>query len=207
MNFKLAAEDAADEGIDGRVGAGRRRRRGRGLAVHGRAARRRRDRAVGEDRRCRGRARRRASQAVAAVARRVNERARSFGVALSSCTPPAAGKPIFDLPDGEIELGIGIHGEPGRRREQTRTRAARSSRSCSRRSCPISNAGRGGARAAVRQRHGRHAADRALPPLRARSSGSCGRPGSSPCGTSSAATSPRSRWRARRSPCSSWMTS
>jgi dihydroxyacetone kinase-like protein len=60
-------------------------------------------------------------EAVAAVARRVNERARSFGIALSSCTPPAAGKPIFDLPDGEIELGIGIHGEPGRRREQTRT--------------------------------------------------------------------------------------
>ena len=42
-------------------------------------------------------------------------------MALSSCTPPAAGKPIFDLPDGEIELGIGIHGEPGRRRESTRT--------------------------------------------------------------------------------------
>src|ERR1700724_1797710 len=60
-------------------------------------------------------------EAVAAVARRVNERSRSFGVALSSCTPPAAGKPMFDLPDGQIELGIGIHGEPGRRREQTRT--------------------------------------------------------------------------------------
>src|SRR6266487_1090648 len=53
---------------------------------------------------------------VAGIARRVNERARSFGVALSSCTPPAAGKPIFDLPVGEVELGIGIHGEPGRRR-------------------------------------------------------------------------------------------
>jgi phosphoenolpyruvate---glycerone phosphotransferase subunit DhaK len=47
----------------------------------------------------------------------VNERARSFGVALSSCIPPAAGKPIFDLPAGEMEVGIGIHGEPGRRRE------------------------------------------------------------------------------------------
>jgi phosphoenolpyruvate---glycerone phosphotransferase subunit DhaK len=53
---------------------------------------------------------------VAAVARRVNDRARSFGIALSSCTPPAAGQPIFDLPAGEVELGIGIHGEPGRRR-------------------------------------------------------------------------------------------
>jgi dihydroxyacetone kinase-like protein len=48
-------------------------------------------------------------------------RARSFGIALSSCTPPAAGKPIFDLPEGEIEIGVGIHGEPGRRREPIRS--------------------------------------------------------------------------------------
>ncbi len=54
--------------------------------------------------------------AVAAVAREVNERSRSFGVALSSCTTPAAGKPTFELGDSEIELGIGIHGEPGRTR-------------------------------------------------------------------------------------------
>jgi len=120
MNFKLAAEDAADEGIDvesvlvnddvavedSLYTAGR---RGVGATVlvekiAGAAAER------GDD-----------VQAVAALARRVNERSRSFGVALSSCTPPAAGKPIFDLPDGEIELGIGIHGEPGRRREQLRT--------------------------------------------------------------------------------------
>ena len=47
----------------------------------------------------------------------VNERSRSFGVALSSCIPPASGKPIFDLPAGDMELGIGIHGEPGRCRE------------------------------------------------------------------------------------------
>jgi phosphoenolpyruvate---glycerone phosphotransferase subunit DhaK len=53
---------------------------------------------------------------VAAVATEVNERSRSFGVALSSCTVPAAGKPTFELDDGEIELGIGIHGEPGRSR-------------------------------------------------------------------------------------------
>jgi dihydroxyacetone kinase-like protein len=53
---------------------------------------------------------------VAAVAAEVNERSRSFGVALTSCTVPAAGKPTFELGDGEIELGIGIHGEPGRRR-------------------------------------------------------------------------------------------
>ena len=54
--------------------------------------------------------------AVAAVAREVNERSRSFGVALSSCVVPAAGKPTFELGDSEIELGIGIHGEPGRAR-------------------------------------------------------------------------------------------
>ena len=119
-NFKLAAEDAADEDItvesvlvnddvaveDSLYTAGR---RGVGATVlleklAGAAAQR------GDS-----------VDAVAAIARRVNERSRSFGVALSSCTPPAAGKPIFDLPDGQIELGIGIHGEPGRRRESLRT--------------------------------------------------------------------------------------
>jgi dihydroxyacetone kinase-like protein len=58
---------------------------------------------------------------VAGVARRVVHRARSFGVGLSSCTPPVAGRPIFTLPDGEIELGIGISGEPGRRRVPMRS--------------------------------------------------------------------------------------
>jgi dihydroxyacetone kinase-like protein len=53
---------------------------------------------------------------VAAVARRVNEAGRSMGMALTSCTVPAAGRPTFDLPEDEMEIGIGIHGEPGRRR-------------------------------------------------------------------------------------------
>jgi dihydroxyacetone kinase-like protein len=116
MNFKLAAEDAADEGIrvesvlvdddvavqDSLYTAGR---RGVGATVliekiAGAAAER------GDD-----------LVAVADLARRVNDRARSFGVALSSCIPPVAGQPIFDLPGGEMEVGIGIHGEPGRRRE------------------------------------------------------------------------------------------
>jgi phosphoenolpyruvate---glycerone phosphotransferase subunit DhaK len=115
MNFKLAAEDAADEGIDvesvlvdddvavqdSLYTAGR---RGVGATVllekiAGASAERGDDLAT-----------------VADIARRVNDRARSFGIALSSCTPPAAGRPIFDLPVGEVELGIGIHGEPGRRR-------------------------------------------------------------------------------------------
>ncbi|MGY2080489.1 dihydroxyacetone kinase subunit DhaK [Modestobacter sp. SYSU DS0657] len=53
---------------------------------------------------------------VAEVARTVNARSRSMGVALTSCTVPSAGTPTFDLPEGEMEVGIGIHGEPGRRR-------------------------------------------------------------------------------------------
>ncbi|GAA4184211.1 dihydroxyacetone kinase subunit DhaK [Streptosporangium oxazolinicum] len=57
---------------------------------------------------------------VARVAREVNARSRSFGVALSPCTTPAAGMPTFDLADTEIELGIGIHGEPGRTRSAMR---------------------------------------------------------------------------------------
>lgn len=116
MNFKLAAEDAADEGIDvesvlidddvavqdSLYTAGRRGVGATVLAekIAGASAQRGDDLAT-----------------VAAVCRRVNERARSFGVALSSCIPPAAGAQIFDLPEGEMEVGIGIHGEPGRRRE------------------------------------------------------------------------------------------
>ena len=62
-------------------------------------------------------------KAVADVAREVNERSRSFGVALTACTVPAAGGPGFDLPDDEIELGVGIHGEPGRERGKMRSAA------------------------------------------------------------------------------------
>ncbi len=52
----------------------------------------------------------------AELARRVNTSTRSMGLALSSCTVPAVGKPTFDLAEDEVEIGIGIHGEPGRRR-------------------------------------------------------------------------------------------
>ena len=51
-----------------------------------------------------------------ALGERVNKATGSMGVALTSCTVPAAGKPTFDLDDGEMEMGVGIHGEPGRRR-------------------------------------------------------------------------------------------
>jgi phosphoenolpyruvate---glycerone phosphotransferase subunit DhaK len=115
LNFQMAAELAADEGIevvpvitnddvaveDSLYTAGR---RGTGATVFvekiaGALAEEGADLA-----------------AVAAVAREVNDRSRSFGVALSSCIVPAAGKPTFELGDSEIELGIGIHGEPGRTR-------------------------------------------------------------------------------------------
>jgi dihydroxyacetone kinase-like protein len=115
LNFKLAAEDAADEGIkvtsvvidddvavqDSLYTAGRRGVGATVLAekIAGAAAEGGAD--LGK---------------VTDLVKRVNARSRSFGVALSSCVPPASGKVIFDLPEGQIELGIGIHGEPGRRR-------------------------------------------------------------------------------------------
>src|ERR1700719_797019 len=110
LNFKLAAEDAADEGIkvtsvvidddvavqDSLYTAGRRGVGATVLAekIAGAAAEGGADLAKVTD-----------------IVKRVNDRARSFGVALSSCIPPGAGKVIFELPEGEIELGIGIHGE------------------------------------------------------------------------------------------------
>jgi dihydroxyacetone kinase-like protein len=115
LNFKMAADEASEEGIkvdtividddvavqDSLYTAGRRGVGATVLAekIAGAAAER------GD-----------ALEAVADVVRHVNARARSFGIALSSCIPPASGKPIFDLPEGEMEVGIGIHGEPGRRR-------------------------------------------------------------------------------------------
>jgi phosphoenolpyruvate---glycerone phosphotransferase subunit DhaK len=54
---------------------------------------------------------------------RVNAATRSIGIALTSCTVPAAGKPTFDIAEDEMELGVGIHGEPGRRRVKLRPAA------------------------------------------------------------------------------------
>jgi dihydroxyacetone kinase-like protein len=58
------------------------------------------------------------------IAEKVNAQGRSMGMALTSCIVPAAGKPTFDLPEDEMEIGIGIHGEPGRRREKIKDAAA-----------------------------------------------------------------------------------
>lgn len=59
-------------------------------------------------------------QACKALGDKVNSRTASIGVALTSCTVPAAGRPTFDIADNELEMGVGIHGEPGRRREPMR---------------------------------------------------------------------------------------
>jgi dihydroxyacetone kinase-like protein len=115
LNFEMAAELAADSGVtveaivtnddvavqDSLYTAGR---RGVGVTVlvekiAGAAAEQGRDLA-----------------AVKAVAQKVNDNGRSMGMALTSCTVPAAGQPTFDLPDDQMEIGIGIHGEPGRYR-------------------------------------------------------------------------------------------
>jgi dihydroxyacetone kinase-like protein len=58
---------------------------------------------------------------VADVCRKVKNWGRSMGMALTSCTVPHAGKPTFDLPEDEMEIGIGIHGEPGRQRMKIKT--------------------------------------------------------------------------------------
>ncbi len=52
------------------------------------------------------------------IGEKVNAVTRTMGLALTACTPPAKGSPLFDLPDDEIEMGVGIHGEPGRRRQK-----------------------------------------------------------------------------------------
>jgi len=59
-------------------------------------------------------------ESLVALGQRVNSVTRSMGVALSSCTPPAKGTPLFELGADEVEMGVGIHGEPGRRREKIR---------------------------------------------------------------------------------------
>jgi dihydroxyacetone kinase-like protein len=115
LNFQMAAELAADDGVrvegvlvnddvaveNSTWTAGR---RGTGATVFvekivGAAAERGADLA-----------------SAAALGQEVNERSRSFGVALTPCTVPASGKPGFELGEDEIELGVGIHGEPGRSR-------------------------------------------------------------------------------------------
>jgi dihydroxyacetone kinase-like protein len=122
MNFKLAAEMAEDEGIqvesvltnddvaveDSLYTAGR---RGVGVTVIV-------EKIAGAKAEAGG-----SLAEVAAIARKVNANGRSFGVALTSCVTPAAGTPTFDIGPEEMEFGVGIHGEPGRRREKIKPAA------------------------------------------------------------------------------------
>jgi dihydroxyacetone kinase-like protein len=122
MNFQLAAELAADEGIqvesvvtnddvaveDSTWTAGR---RGVGVTVL-------LEKIAGAKAEAGG-----SLAEVAAVARKVNANGRSFGVALTSCATPASGTPTFDIGPDEMEFGVGIHGEPGRRREKVKSAA------------------------------------------------------------------------------------
>jgi dihydroxyacetone kinase-like protein len=117
MNFELAAELARAEGIDvasvviaddvavkdSLYTAGRRGVGGTVLAekIVGAAAEEGADLAT-----------------VTGLCQKVQDNVRSMGMALTSCTVPAAGKPTFDLGDDEMEIGIGIHGEPGRERRK-----------------------------------------------------------------------------------------
>ncbi len=89
---------------------------------------------------------RRSLAEVAELCRKVNANGRSMGMALTSCTVPAAGKPTFELGRMEMEIGIGIHGEPGRERKVARARPG----------------GGGDARDADRGRPAVHAGDRVL---------------------------------------------
>jgi len=120
MNFELAAELAQAEGIevasvviaddvavqDSLYTAGRRGVGGTVLAekIVGAAAEEGQDLA-----------------SVTALCQRVQDNVRSMGMALTSCTVPAAGKPTFEIGDDEMEIGVGIHGEPGRERRKLAT--------------------------------------------------------------------------------------
>jgi dihydroxyacetone kinase-like protein len=122
LNFKLAAELAEDDGIevqsvvldddvavqDSLYTAGR---RGTGATVLA-------EKMAGAKAEAGG-----SLSEVAGICRKVNEHGRSFGVALTSCATPSSGTPIFDLGADEIEVGVGIHGEPGRRREKMKPAA------------------------------------------------------------------------------------
>src|SRR5438270_5166402 len=120
MNFELAAELAQGEGInvasviiaddvavkDSLYTAGRRGVGGTVLAekIVGGAAEEGKDLSF-----------------VEVLCKRVQDNVRSMGMALTSCTVPAAGKPTFEIGDDEMEIGIGIHGEPGRERRKLAT--------------------------------------------------------------------------------------
>ena len=105
--------------------------------------------------------------ALKALGTSVNARTRSMGVALTSCTVPAAGRPTFSLGEDEMEMGVGIHGEPGRRRVKLATADAIAEEMLAAILKDLApKAGAGGP--ASRQRLRRNAAHGALPPRQQR---------------------------------------
>lgn len=120
MNFSLAADLAAAEGIAVRAVLGT---DDVASAPQGEEARRRGIAGIFFLYKVAGAAADRGAdlETVAATAQRAAGFTRSMGVALSPCTVPAAGRPTFDLPVGEMEIGMGIHGEPGVRRGRLET--------------------------------------------------------------------------------------
>ena len=208
MNFDLAAELAADEGIEVRDRARRRRRR---LRAAGRASSRRG--IAGhllpvQGRRAPAAAEGASLDEVVAVTERAAADLRTMGVALSPCTIPAAGVPTFELPVGQMEIGMGIHGEPGVRRGPLETAdeiadelTARDPR---RPAVPPRRRG-GGAGQRPRARRRRRSCTSstggvAADPRRERGI-------ARPPASGSASTPRRWRWPARRCRCCGWTTS
>ncbi len=184
-----------------RHGRHRRRRRRPGQPVHGGPARGRRHGARGEDRRGRGRAGPQPRRGRRGGATGSNAGGRSMGIALTSCTVPAAGQPTFDLPETEMEIGIGIHGEPGRRRVPLAPARQIAEMLLEPILADLDFTARR-RRARVRQRHGWHAAARAVPDVR-RGRGAPGEGrGDRRCARWSGRTSPAWTWPAARSHCS-----
>ena len=105
--------------------------------------------------------------ALQSLGTRVNARTRSMGVALTSCTVPAAGKPTFDLPEDEMEMGVGIHGEPGRRRVKLQAADAIAEEMIAAITGDLASPA-GSRDPSSRQRLRRHAVDGALPDVRRR---------------------------------------
>ncbi len=133
---------------------------------------------------------------------KVKRATRSMGVALTSCTVPAAGKPTFAIGDSEMEMGVGIHGEPGRRRVALRTANEIAEEMVA---AIAGDLGAKGDALALRQRLRRHAGDGALPHV-SRRRGAAGEARHQAGASLVAAMSPRSTWRAARSPSPCWMT-
>ena len=132
------------------------------------------------------------------IGNKVNSVTRTMGMALTSCTPPAKGSPLFELGDDEMEMGVGIHGEPGRRREKlaSANEIVDELLEAVVTDLPFGQRRRRGADG---QRAGRHPDQRAVPALRVRARAAGPARDQRPAQLRRRTTAPRSTWRARRS--------